>query len=70
MKLPKGKSGLKSRFNMKQMMAMARENEARIWHTLIQEQETVGTGPYEDLAASLPRVYPMNKARAPRLRKK
>ncbi|MBU0972015.1 MAG: B12-binding domain-containing radical SAM protein [Proteobacteria bacterium] len=69
-KLPKGKSNLKSRFNMKQMMARAGENEARIWQTLVHEQETVGRKPYEALAASLPRVYPMETARPARLKKK
>ncbi|MBA3010631.1 MAG: B12-binding domain-containing radical SAM protein [Proteobacteria bacterium] len=67
--LPQEKSNLKSRFNMKQMMARAGENEARIWQTLVHGQETVGREPYEALAASLPRAYPMDAGRPARLKK-
>lgn len=55
--LPEHRPDLKSRYDMEQVTAMARDNEAGIWNTLIHE-EAVSPARYEALAGKLPRVYP------------
>jgi len=54
--LPKGKSGLKSRYDMKKLMLQAGANEAEIWNRLIHEQKSVSQKQYETLAARIKSV--------------
>ncbi|MFH1155739.1 MAG: radical SAM protein [Pseudomonadota bacterium] len=56
--LPGQASELKSRFDMDLLTTRAQDNEARIWDTLIHDQEAVSPERYEALARALPRIYP------------
>ncbi len=61
--LPKGKSDLKSRYDMKKLMLRAGDNEAGIWNRLIHEQKSVSRKQYETLARALPHAHPAKDAR-------
>ncbi|MFH2059561.1 MAG: radical SAM protein [Pseudomonadota bacterium] len=61
--LPKGKSDLKSSYDIRKIMIQAWANETKIWNRLIHEQKSVSPKLYETLARDLPLAYPVKIAR-------
>ncbi|OGR13930.1 MAG: hypothetical protein A2097_12225 [Desulfobacula sp. GWF2_41_7] len=62
--LPKQKSDIKSRYDMKKIMQQAGADEAGIWNRLVHGQKSVSRKQYETLAENLPHAYPKKKPAA------
>jgi hypothetical protein len=60
--LPKQKSNLKSRYDIKKVTLQAGANEAGIWNRLIHGLKSVSPEKYEALAGNLPSAYPLKIA--------
>ena len=67
--VPDPGSPLGRRYDLARLQPRVHDDEARIWATLIEEMERVGPGPYQELAAGLPRVFPGKPGKGRRTRR-